>query len=310
MIDSLLPEGQDFFCSELSLELGEPLYGSAVTVGVWFLLEYIGPWYAKATENNNLPRPVRAWLNEQLALVDNGRLQFIKQQMRIDAEGISFFVAVNRETDPTLYQFQLDNYEDLLALDVAAMVAGNATYDDFICPDPLFLVCTNGKRDRCCALHGLALYNTVVERVGNGAWQTTHLAGHRFAATMLAFPGGVNYGRLAPDHVEPLLAAHQQGHIYLEKLRGRTCYTPVAQVADYFLRRQTGRLALSDFHHLATEALADGAWLVHFTAPATGEIHTIRLAQDEPLHLYASCGKPQPKPVPRYRFIAHQTRQP
>lgn len=305
----LPPEDQDFYCSELSLEMGEPLYGTAATVGVWFLLEYIGPWYAKAVEDNNLPQPVQTWLNEQLALVDNGRLQFIKQQMSIDAEGISFFVAVNREINPTLYQFQLDTYEDLLALDVAAMVAGDTTYAAFICPDPLYLICTNGKRDRCCALFGLALYNTIMERVGNGAWQTTHLAGHRFAATLLAFPGGVNYGRLSPDDAKPLLAAHERGHIYLEKLRGRSCYTPMVQAAEYFLRRETSRTAVRDFRYLATEVGEVGTWLVHFAASATGEIYMVRLLEAEPLLLYASCGKPQARRVPRYHFIGHETRQ-
>ncbi len=47
--------------------------------------------------------------------------------------------------------------------------------------DPLALVCTNGKRDRCCALLGRPLAAELASSGVEGVWEVTHLGGHRFS---------------------------------------------------------------------------------------------------------------------------------
>ena len=64
-------------------------------------------------------------------------------------------------------------------------------------PDPLLLVCANGRRDRCCGHEG--------GRLADALWRgphadrvltCTHLGGHRFAPTALLLPVGALHGRL------------------------------------------------------------------------------------------------------------------
>ena len=300
----------DVFCCELSQELGEPAYGTALNREVWLLLEYDGPWLAKATADNDLPRPVQAWLDAQLeAAGESGRLQFIKRPEITSDQTISFFVAHVHETAPRLYRFQLGAYEDLLDLDVAALLAEGSAYEAFRYRQPLFLVCTNGLRDRCCALYGLAVYRELFPLAQGAVWQTTHVSGHRFAANVVTFPDGTYYGRLQPEEAKAFVAAQERGDLFLDRLRGRVCYEEVVQAADYFLRRESGQVALDAFRHASTESADDEIYIVRFKERADGgALHTVRVRREpSELPLLASCGKPQTKPVWQYEMKGYDT---
>ncbi|NJN54464.1 MAG: sucrase ferredoxin, partial [Anaerolineae bacterium] len=190
------PASSDFLCCELSAEMNEPMMGTAVTAAVWFMLEYTRPWGAQATEENELPDEVMRWLGGEVQQW-NGRLQLIRQ-FRPDADVLTFFVGVNDEIEPRLYEFHLGAYADLLELDMAAIVAGEARFMPHLVTGQRYFVCTNGKRDRSCAVYGAALYRALAEKVSSAVWMTTHLGGHRFAGTLLSLPDGVCYGRVAP----------------------------------------------------------------------------------------------------------------
>jgi hypothetical protein len=294
---------EDLFCSQVSQQVGEQLFGTAVaSIKTWFLLEYNRPWQAKATDDNELPTTVQSWLREQLDLVGNGRLQFIRQHNATAA--LSFFIAL--PADKRVYRFELDSYEDLLALDVASIVAGAAEYDSCQWSQPLYLVCTNGKRDRCCALWGMAYFRALQPLVGTAVWQTTHTGGHRFAPTMLTLPDGVMHGRLAVENVTEFLAAHQQGQIILDNFRGQAKYEPVVQAADYFLRRETGETAVTAFHYQQHHNGNGSEWRVRFMTD-DNKVHEIAMEVETavPDNLLASCGKPQVKPISHYTYLSH-----
>jgi hypothetical protein len=288
----------DFYCTDWSLAINEPMAGTAVSSKVWLLLEYNQPWAAKATSDNNLPQPVQAWLAEQEAGL-NGRLQFIKQP-RGERSGWAFFVACFADTDSRIYRFDLVDYEDLLELDLPAAVAGEARYAANLTNEQHLLVCTNGKRDVCCALHGVALLRALAAEGITSLWETTHLGGHRFAPTLLTLPDGVNYGRLAPHEVPQLLTHLKNDTLWLEKLRGRVCYAPVVQVAEQFLRQETAEFHMKAYQHTATQPLAEDAWEVQFQA-RNGQQHTITVEAAEPLTTYPSSGQLKAKTVPQFR---------
>ena len=294
---------EDIFCSQVSQQVGEQLFGTAVAnIKIWFLLEYNRPWQAKATDDNELPTVVQTWLHEQLAAIGNGRLQFIRQHK--GNARLSFFVGLPE--DGRLYRFELDNYEDLFALDIAAMVAGDAAYDRFQWQQPLYLVCTNGKRDRCCALWGAAFFRALQPLAGSAVWQTTHLGGHRFAPTMLTLPDGILHGRLSVENVAEFLTAHQQGQLLLGNYRGHGHYEPVVQAADYFLRQVTGETAVSAYRYHQHQNDNGSQWQVQF-AQADGVLHEVVVDVETavPDNLLASCGKPQVKPISQYTCLAH-----
>lgn len=125
---------------------------------------------------------------------------------------------------------------ELLGWDLAALEACGEPYGG----EPLALVCTNGKRDRCCALYGRPLAAELAAGGAGEVWETTHLGGHRFSPTMLVLPYGYAYGRVDAHHAKTVLEAAREGRVVLEACRGRSAYDRAGQAADLAVRELTG----------------------------------------------------------------------
>jgi hypothetical protein len=110
----------------------------------------------------------------------------------------------------------------------------------------MFLVCTNGRRDACCALRGRAVLAALSDEHADAAWECTHLGGHRFAGNLVCLPDGIIYGRVTPEDAPRLAAAYRQGRLDPEYLRGRSMLPASAQVAEIELRRRLGLHGLRD----------------------------------------------------------------
>ena len=145
-----LPTTPDFFCTDVSTDLGEAQIGTAVFATTWFILEVRGAWQAKAPADNDLPQPVQDWLTAQVGGVANGRIQFIRRG-RHETGPFTFFIAQTGEQNQTLHRFELASYDDLLGVDGTAVLANDPAYAAHEWHDPLVLICTHGRRDRCCA---------------------------------------------------------------------------------------------------------------------------------------------------------------
>lgn len=295
----------DIHCADVSREMGENLYGTAPAVRTWLLLEYDQPWEAKAVTQNDLPPAVQARLNAHLDAIPESRLLLIRQQPRTDTPGLAFFVVRACADDPALYAFRLDAYDDLLAIDVPALAAGDDVYPAHQDDEPLFLVCTNGKRDKCCALYGLPVYQALQAEEGPRVWQSTHVSGHRFAGNMVCFPHGLYYGRIFPADAAPLTAAYRAGQVNPAFFRGRACDPPEVQAAEYFARRETGLTALDALRPIEAAPVDDSTWRVRFAGPDQTQ-HVIDLTADREVSgIYKSCTDDEVCSVPQYRLVQH-----
>lgn len=283
-------------CADFSRQANSPLFGTASQVEVWLLLEYTRPWGKKATDDNELPFAVQTWLSTQTEAIPHSRLQFIRQN---NSDSLTFFVAVASDT-PRLYRLQLPSYEALLELDLAGMVAGSSKLDSLLQTEPIYLVCTNGKRDLSCAKYGRALYDAFDQLVGAHVWQTTHIGGHRFAGTAVVLPSGLTYGYLFAEDAAPLVEATRQNRIWLAKLRGRAMYTEPIQAAEYFLLGQHQ----AEFHLLHSTSPATDEWLITFADPAN-QSYTVHLrSQPSPAPVYKSTTDTDLTIVPEFHLIA------
>ena len=144
------------------MQAEEQIYGTASRVDVWFLLEYTGPWAAQAFTGSSLPEPVKDRLGGYLNTIPRARILFIKQQPRL-ASHLTFYIVVSHELNPRLYEFQLSTYEDLLTLDIPAIVSGASQYQGSLSEVPLLLVCAHGTHDKCCAKFGLSMYKELAK---------------------------------------------------------------------------------------------------------------------------------------------------
>ncbi|GAA3215706.1 hypothetical protein GCM10020256_17450 [Streptomyces thermocoprophilus] len=105
---------------------------------------------------------------------------------------------------------------------------------------PLALVCTNGKRDRCCALLGRPLAADLAASGEEGVWEVTHLGGHRFAPTVLVLPYGYAYGRAETRTIRAALRGVREGRIVVEGCRGSSAWERPGQAAELAVRTSAG----------------------------------------------------------------------
>ena len=275
------------FCAEQSLATAEPLAGTAAEeTTIWVALQFNGPWGARAVEENELPPAVQGWLAGQLAGLPQSRLLFIRHEREQAVVGRHLFVGVARANDQRLYHLVCPDDEALLGVDVAALVADTAAEHPALMREPLFLVCTNGKRDQCCAKFGLPIYHHLAAQLpAEQVWQCTHIGGHRYAATAVVLPLGVYYGQLTPQRADEMVAASQRGEVMLAGYRGRSCYRAAEQAADYFVRQQTGVLGLKGV--VCVEGGEEGSvWEV-----ANGRQYQVRLRREGVAQVLIGCSK-------------------
>jgi hypothetical protein len=267
------------FCSSVSQALQEPFIGTAPYVDLWVLIEYSGRWEADALAQSALPAPVKAWVSMLHNQFPKVRFQLIKPQSP-NYSDITCFVAITQETGPRLYRFQLASYHDLLHLDLFALLADHSSSIPFLYNQPLFLVCTHGKHDCCCAIRGVPIYRELAQQVGDAAWQCSHLGGDRFAANMLCLPYGIYYARITVPEVSLVVQAQMSQQIYLCKYRGRTCYPTMVQAAECLLRQHIKEERLSALLWLNERQCAEQRWCVCFTTPSDGALHRLVISKE------------------------------
>lgn len=266
------------FCAQLARDTADPFIGTATRADSWLLIEYTAVWERSEIESSHLPSQVKDWIEQIKHYATQTR--FIKRPRRTPKDGdITVFFVVTLEQRQAIYRFQFACYEDILTLDLAALRVGAPCYEPYRYQAPLFLVCTHGKHDACCAKFGMPVYHEFERLAGEQTWQSSHVGGDKFAANVICFPYGVYYGRVAVSEVEEIIATCNESQLYLNRYRGRSCYSPIVQAADYLLRRQTGKTDLGTFHLLGVQKAQDGQVWVCFENNQSRAQHCLLLQE-------------------------------
>lgn len=233
-------------CTNASAELAEPLAATAATARTWLLLEQPGPWGAKAFTASHLDPAVGRAL-EQAADGTGVRAALIRRPGRhADCHVPSRHQVLVAHVVPGrswVRSAVTDDPAELLELDFAALGAGeHRGFGEPHSGEPVALVCTNGKRDRCCALYGRPLAERLAAEGGSDVWEITHIGGHRFAPTMLVLPSGYAYGRMDADLAREVLKAAGDDEVALDGCRGASAWDRPGQAADLAVRSLTGEV--------------------------------------------------------------------
>ena len=284
-------------CSAQRLATGEPLAGTAPFARLWVMLEQSGPWGRDALYDSHLERAVADALS---AAVDGrpARLGVIRSVgAHADVSSTSRTLLVAR-TDPGatwLAERTIDDVDELVrgSFDVDEALTATGPPDSLPGtsrpgPSRALLVCTNAKRDQCCAVLGRPLAGALASREWpqpTTVWETSHTSGHRFAPTFVSLPDGYLYG--GPDAELATVAA----------CRGRSSLEPRAQVAELAVLREVGA---KQPRPLDVSAEPDGSYRVRDGAADFTVTLTAVSAPDRP----ESCGK---TPVPASWFTASVT---
>ena len=218
-------------CSLSSRTLEESPAGTASTVRAFVLLEEPGPWGVDATRDSRLPEEVRTHLR---ALTRSGvRPLLVRRPGSRAAEETQLFAA----TGGDLWRTSLADVRDVLDLDLTGLRQGQVPPPLSPTDEPVFLVCTHGRHDACCAEWGRPLAAAMTAAAPDLAWEVSHIGGDRFAPNLLVLPEGLYYGRLEPARADAFVAEHLAGRLDLEHLRGRSAFPFAVQAAEIHLRR-------------------------------------------------------------------------
>ncbi|WP_067441036.1 sucrase ferredoxin [Nocardioides jensenii] len=288
---------------------GEQLAGTAAVDAAYLLVEHPGPWGRKALAESGLPEHVRTGLAE--AADEAGvRVQLIRRHGRTPStEAFRVFLGHAAPGAAWLETTVLEVADDLLDLDLDGLAEGRSAGLEPV-EHQLLLVCTNGRRDACCAEFGRPVATALSATHPQETWETTHLGGHRFAGAMLALPHGISYGRLDVDSAARVARATLAGELVPELMRGRTAYAPAVQAAEIAL---LGRLG---------ERRVEGLELVEVSPPAQAtstpattssvvfrhardgdtQVHRVLVTETPGTPVRTSCADAASKPTRRFRI--------
>jgi hypothetical protein len=218
-------------CAELSLR-DEPLAGTAPVARGFVLVEHPGPWGEKALAEAGLGALEAAC--KPLGL----KALLVRRANRAPSHGRAFAVWCGEspfvvEVAPTALTGALDD----LAAGIPPADAEPTTR--------MWLVCTNGKRDACCARDGLPVARALAALRPDEAWECSHIGGHRFAANVALLPEGLCFGRVSEADVPDLVAAVEADVVPHALLRGRMSVDPPAQAAEIAARADGALTGLS-----------------------------------------------------------------
>jgi hypothetical protein len=260
-------------CSAFSARLGEPLAGTAPVTTAWLAIEQPGPWGARALTQSHLDSELGAELNRR-AEGTGVRIALIR---RVGHHALTdtgaprrVLISTTRPGAAAVHALTMSDPRDLLDLDLAALGAGRIEAGAPH-PNPVILVCTNGKRDRCCAVLGRSLALDLLDAVAPETvdlWEADHLGGHRFAPTAVVLPTGYVYGRLDTATALAALGGAARGQVVIEHSRGRCTWSRPGQAADLALRaelqefgadavRVVGEQRIDEQHRTVDLAVAD-----------------------------------------------------
>jgi len=202
-------------CSTVARVLAEPLAGTAPLARTWVALEQPGPWGNRALTQSHLDPGVGADLTARSD--GTGVTVVLVRRPGHHADATS----VARETgtgpagagprghgtappralwiahtgvEPWLLRATVTDPAVLLDLDFGALAAGTRPALGEPDAEALLLVCTNSRRDECCALIGRPLAAELAATWPGRVWESSHLGGHRLAPVVLSLPDGFVFG--------------------------------------------------------------------------------------------------------------------
>lgn len=217
-------------CSDIT---DEPLPGTAKRGRLVVAVEYPQGWGRDILDGDALGKElagdVKRWLKRHGA-----ELQFIRRPGRIgqqhDPDSTTVFIAHAAAETQTLERLVVSGgVRGLLDVDLSTpgAVPGATRMEH-----PLLLVCTHGKRDRCCAVKGRPLAAELAREYPDTVWESSHTKGHRFAPSMLLLPWNYSFGTLDAADATTMLRQATEGRLPVTGNRGRGTFDPQEQVAE------------------------------------------------------------------------------
>ena len=239
---------------------GDSLVASAPPAERWLLIESRTPWPRQAL---NALRPTDPTTGLDLAaevarrcVAQRCRPALIRRYGRIDRTASRRWAMVDsRPGHESIRWGDLPNDDHLLNVLSGADPGTPST-------EPIYLVCTHGRHDACCAIRGRPAAAALSAAFPDQTWECSHVGGDRFAANLVFLPHSLFYGHVPATQAATLAGQYNKGSIVPAYFRGSAAVSPPVQAAQHFAREAGLSLSVDALHPLAVHQLAPAQWQV------------------------------------------------
>ncbi len=128
--------------------------------------------------------------------------------------------------------------------------------------EPVYLVCTHGRHDACCAVRGRPVAAMLTAAYPERTWECSHIGGDRFAANVVVLPHSLFYGQVAPARAVELAKQYDEGAVVPDLLRGSGAFVPPVQAAQHFARAAGHSPAVDNLLPHTVEVLGEHRWRI------------------------------------------------
>jgi len=277
----------------------ESLVGTASTVTRFLLIEDPGPWGVDALRDARKPDAVKRHLAEH-SRANSVRVLLIRRHGRALTGPLRCFAVCAGADRPWVETTVLSDIGQVLDVDLTPLGQNRSVGLDPH-PDPLYLVCTHGRHDRCCAERGRPLAQRMTQTHPEQTWECSHVGGDRFAGNLVILPAGLYYGRVDADAGPRIAAAYESGLLDLDHLRGRVTSRFPTQAAEWHLRTKLDLAGIGDVRLLRDVVGSAGAQAWFRVADGTVWRVSLAIGRTEPERL--TCQSPGLSLAPTYELV-------
>ncbi|WP_165555897.1 sucrase ferredoxin [Kribbella pittospori] len=169
--------------------------------------------------------------------------------------------------------------------------------------EPVYLVCTHGRHDACCAVRGRPVAAALAGAYPERTWECSHVGGDRFAANVVVLPQGLFYGHVPVARAVELAKHHDEGRVVPDLLRGSGAFVPPVQAAQHFARAAGHSLLIDELRPQAVRGLADHHWQVDLALPDDAGLVTVEVSGHlDTIDARLTCAGVAPATVRRFQL--------
>jgi hypothetical protein len=265
-----------------ALQRGDPLLATASPARRWLLIEEPGGWGTDGLTTSRIDADVARTLAAKAA--NSGvRVQLIRRPGRRRNRFAGRQVAMVHTDRGAERSWWSTVHSDAELLDIAFDGAGGTPS-----VEPIYLVCTHGRKDVCCAMFGRPIAEHLAAHRPDATWETSHVGGDRFAANLVLLPHGLYYGRMSTDTALAAVKAYEGGLVVPHQLRGRSGHPPHVQAAECYARVELSASGLDALAPSGVEELEPNLWQVRLADGPDTVTVTVRAVMS-PLPAQLTC---------------------
>lgn len=202
----------------------------------WLLLEHPGPWDHRIGADDPVVTPGIS----AAARLRRIRLNLVRRPGTSWGAGQMSFLVSSEDGRRFVERLALDDLHRRLPETLDAVAESRPSGAGDLVSEPLYLVCTHGRRTPVCGQRGAEVLRELTGQVGVQAWETTHVGGCALAVNLVCLPAGVHYSLVEPESASAIVRATREGRISPAQYRGRAGLPADVQAAELEVRRRTG----------------------------------------------------------------------